>query len=101
MACPINDSSQQIIVDNTNTTVAEIAPYIALAKAFGANVHIHLISNGETVDDKLHRGVRYNTHKVPPSTIFRMLNRINYTFSDRGWPRFWPNYQEVANNFEL
>jgi hypothetical protein len=33
-------SDADVIVDNTNTTLAEIAPYVALAQAFNAECEI-------------------------------------------------------------
>jgi hypothetical protein len=53
------------IVDNTNTTVAEIAPYYALAQAYGHNVHIRVF-----------RGEWANVHGVPPDVIAAQRDRL-------------------------
>lgn len=38
LATPID--AQLLIIDNTNTTVADVAPYMALAQAYGCDAHI-------------------------------------------------------------
>lgn len=48
-----------IVVDNTNTTVAEVAPYYSIAVAYGYRVEIHrLWAQLETATDRGLRGVQ-------------------------------------------
>lgn len=54
-----------LVVDNTNTTVAEIAPYYALASAYGAEVEIRVFS-----------GEYENVHGVPEKSVKAMRERV-------------------------
>lgn len=57
-------------VDNTNTTAVEIAPYYALALAYGADVKIvRMVTPFEVA-------VTRNTHNVPISTIWKMHQNL-------------------------
>lgn len=57
-------------VDNTNTTAVEIAPYYALALAYGADVKIVRMATPFEV------AVTRNTHNVPVSTIWKMQQNL-------------------------
>ena len=59
-----------IFVDNTNTTAVEIAPYYALALAYGADVKIVRMATPFEV------AVIRNTHNVPISTIWKMQQNL-------------------------
>lgn len=68
-----------VVVDNTNTTTEEIAPYYSIAKAYGYEVElVTLLVDTPTA---LARG----THGVPEKNIDAMQRRIR----DRRLPRFW------------
>ncbi len=68
-----------IVVDNTNTTVAEIAPYAALALAYGAELQIvTLMCDVETATAR-------NTHNVPHGAIVRMATNL----ASRELPPWW------------
>jgi predicted kinase len=72
-----------IIVDNTNTTTAEIAPYARLASAFGIPFKIvHIMCRPEVAYVR-------NVHKVPLATIFKMYRNLML----EEIPIYWP--QEV------
>ena len=60
-----------LIVDNTNLTLEEIAPYYALVDAYGHNVEIITITC-----DKMLAHSR-NVHSVPSATIDRMLDTLH------------------------
>lgn len=61
---------QCIYVDNTNTSVWEIAPYYRLAEIYGHKVEIvQFICSVET-------SLIRNIHKVPPSTIWKMYQNL-------------------------
>ena len=61
-----------IVVDNTNTTVAEIAPYYALAEAYGADVEIVTLAT-DAIDACTARGV----HGVPRRVVMNIAVRLN------------------------
>ena len=59
-----------LVVDNTNATAIEIAPYARLCEAFGIEFEIiHLNCSFETAYIR-------NTHQVPPQTILAMLGNL-------------------------
>jgi predicted kinase len=58
------------VVDNTNTTLDEIAPYYALARAYGYDVELITLH----VDTRL--AVERTTHNVPRGAIEAMRDRI-------------------------
>lgn len=68
-----------IIVDNTNTTVLEIAPYMAIANAHEVPVTLHTFK----CDPKV--GAERNKHGVPLDACFRMAGNIER----REFPPFW------------
>lgn len=55
---------EHVVVDNTNTTVAEVAPYHALAQAFGYDVVIRQFT-----------GEYDNVHGVPAKAVENMRKR--------------------------
>jgi predicted kinase len=66
-------NTEVIIVDNTNTTFKEMAPYLELAASFGYRVELM-----EPVTPWAHDPVecaRRNTHGVPEAKIREMLAR--------------------------
>ena len=65
-----------IVVDNTNTTSEEIAPYVLGAQAFGATVEICTL-----------KGDYVNVHGVPEMTIEAQRTRIE----NRKLPPWWKN----------
>ncbi len=72
----ITTSHGHVIVDNTNTTIVEIAPYYALAEAYGYEVEI-LIFSGEYK----------NVHGVPERTVVGMRDKVRklYALVPRRW----------------
>ena len=69
-----------IIVDNTNTTNEELAPYIATARAYGYRVEVVTIMCHDLgqVDKCFYR----NTHSVPFPSIKRMAENLNRRISN-------------------
>jgi hypothetical protein len=63
-----------IVVDNTNTTIAEIAPYVAIAEAYSYEVEIVQIGNLD--DESLKLYASRNTHGVPYASVVDMARRI-------------------------
>lgn len=76
--------SQYLVVDNTNTTVYEIGPYLAAANAFGlgSSVEVHYLKvTPET-------SKRRNTHNVPDNVVDLMAANLETLVRD--WPMPWP-----------
>lgn len=69
-----------VVVDNTNTTVAEIAPYAAAALAYGYELEIIKIScDVETA-------CRRNVHSVPRAAIEAQAKRLESLELPPWWP---------------
>jgi predicted kinase len=78
----IGDVGYTIVVDNTNTTIAEIAPYAALALAYGCDLQIEILS----CEEKL--AAERNVHGVPLQGIVKQAMRLE-TLKD-SLPPWWP-----------
>jgi predicted kinase len=73
------DTDDVLVVDNTNTTSEEIAPYYSVAKAYGASVElITLVCDPELAAER-------NVHGVPLAGCRAMAHRI----MQRRLPPFW------------
>jgi predicted kinase len=73
----------RVVVDNTNTTLLEMAPYVALALAYGCEVEIVRVTCDPAV------AAARNSHGVPEGAVRAMHARIEATF-EAGLPPFWP-----------
>lgn len=75
--------SPNFIVDNTNSTLVEIAPYYALAQAYGHSVVIHrFLANRHEVEHIYHPR---NVHEVPLQVCMAIAQRV----WDLKFPPFW------------
>lgn len=72
-----------VIVDNTNTTAVEIAPYAALALAYGYKVQVI------TIAANAREAARRNVHGVPVETVLRMTKRLKE--ETPRLPPWWPH----------
>ena len=79
-ACHEDVGYDTLFVDNTNTTIIELAPYVAVANAFGYRPDIVTIHCSA---EEAHR--RDNGHNVPLAAKQRMAQNI----ASREIPRFW------------
>lgn len=61
-------TTMHIIVDNTNTTQAEVAPYVALGMAYGHVVTLRTFPG---------RGPGMDVHNVPAHVYHAMVDRIS------------------------
>lgn len=61
---------EDVVVDNTNTTVAEIAPYAALALAYGYDLLIRTVECDPDV------AAARNVHGVPVTAVRAMADRL-------------------------
>ena len=59
-----------VVVDNTNTTCAELAPYVAIAQAYDYDVEIVTL----VCDPKV--AYERNTHDVPAHTVFEQDRKL-------------------------
>jgi predicted kinase len=64
------DTIQNLVVDNTNTSIGEIAPYVALALAFGVEHEIIYLPCS------VEKSIARNVHAVPHGTILEMNRRL-------------------------
>jgi len=72
-----------LVVDNTNTSVAELAPYAALAVAFGHTLQIVTLDVAPSVAAA--RGI----HGVPAGTVERQSMTLRA--QTQSIPRYWPH----------
>jgi predicted kinase len=73
------DQKKIVVVDNTNITAVEMAPYVALAQAYGHDVEIHLFKCDPEV------AFERNTHGVSKPVIKRMAAALE----ERELPPWW------------
>lgn len=87
-------SEECLVVDNTNTTIAEIAPYVALAQAYGHAVRIVTVLCVPEV------AAKRNTHGVSESIVLAQATRLN----SRDMPPWWAHEyigDDIASNGRL
>ncbi len=79
---PPDPSRQVLIVDNTNTTIAEVAPYAAMANAYEHELHvITLLADPMTA-------WRRNQHSVPLTNVVKQDLQLRESILQ--WPAWWP-----------
>jgi len=82
----VTSGAPEVIIDNTNTTELECAPYMALANAFGCDSRIIRIdADVDLCSDR-------NIHNVPLRTIMDLSDRLR-----RFRPLKWWNFHIVRN----
>lgn len=59
-----------LVVDNTNTTLVELAPYVRIAEALDIEYEIIYLTCGPML------AIKRNIHKVPPNTILAMHKNL-------------------------
>jgi len=74
------DSDTVVIVDNTNTTAVEMAPYVAIASAYCVT-EIEIVE----MDCPVGLAAKRNIHNVPMRTCLRMGDNL----MSLEIPRFW------------
>ena len=70
-----------VVVNNTNTSLVEIAPYMAAAQAYGYEANIICLQ----IDPKI--AAARNTHGTPLATVEKMAERLAKTLEDL--PPWW------------
>lgn len=79
-----------LIVDNTNTTLVEVVPYLALAQAYGHETHvITLISDPGICAMRNQHGVSY-------TSVFYQDLRLKQSILD--WPQRLARFQQIFPN---
>lgn len=74
------------VVDNTNTTIAEMAPYVAVAKAYGHKVKVVLVTcNPQKAWER-------NVHGVPLATV----EKLHEQFVNLQIPPWWDHAVVVS-----
>lgn len=81
-----------VVSDNTNTTMAEVAPYVSLAEAYGYDVRVVFMDTPADVC------IARNTKEVPAIVIDRMVEQTTALLSS--WPRFWGEWEKVSYEYE-
>lgn len=81
--CAQSMITDTVVVDNTNTTTVEIAPYVAVARAYGIEPEIRA-----WVGSPPEHALTRNTHGVPAEVVKAMWDRLSATVAN--WPTFWP-----------
>lgn len=72
-----------LIVNNTNTSLAELAPYCSLATAYGHELQIVALVCSPEVASKR------NVHGTPTKSVFQQDARLRRTLADL--PPWWPS----------
>lgn len=79
-----------VVCDNTNTKIDEIAPYIAVAQAYDYEVEVVYFRYSPSEAEKL---FERNVHGVPLHAIERMLYQAEHTIEN--WPQRWPTVKVI------
>lgn len=85
-ACEIvrEGEDEELYIDNTNTSAVEMAPYVALAAAYGCEVEIILF------DTPLEVCLERQTHGVPEKTMHHMVLALEGPL-----PPWWPQQKVI------
>lgn len=79
-----------VVVDNTNTTVAEAAPYMAVGAAYGWETLL------VTLDVDPRKAAARNVHGVSARTVDEQFIRIKY--NDARLPPFWEHLRVLPDS---
>lgn len=85
----LRPNEQFLVVDNTNTTIAELAPYVALTQAFLPHPQLEIVcikADPEACKER-------TQHNTPSQVIDLMALNLDQTFSQ--WPAHWPKPRVV------
>jgi predicted kinase len=82
-------AGQDVAVDNTNLSLSEIAPYIAVAVAYGLDIQVIRVETPSSV------AMTRNVHGVPPGAFVHMEKKELKMLEE--WPPFWPPIETVRD----
>lgn len=94
----LQDQTYDVVCDNTNTTVAEIVPYIAAAEAYGYKVRVIYCLPEDAVWWTAHPHdvlAERNRHGVPSAVIGAQINRLQRLLA--AWLPWWPKVEYVES----
>jgi predicted kinase len=77
-------SAELIVVDNTNVEISAIAPYIAVAQAYDAEIEVVVF------DTPVDVCIKRATHGASSWGITRQYEAMNKMLGVNEWPRYWP-----------
>ena len=88
-------AGKSVLIDNTNTTLVELAPYIALSRAYGEDPYISVFrpspkltdAGTDAVLDFLMGRAR---HGAPRNRVAAQCRRLRETLAQ--WPPLWPPF---------
>ena len=82
------NSDHTVIVDNTNTRISELAPYISISQAYHCLPRVVWVAemNVKILAER-------NTHGVQAHTLINQTNRLGAL--GRIWPGFWPKREII------
>jgi len=83
--------NDDVVVDNTNTTMSEVAPYAALALAYGHDLEIIII------DARLEKAAARNVHGVPLAGVNGQYQRL--LALEAALPPWWHVKHVLAEGF--
>lgn len=87
----------ELVVDNTNTTATEIAPYAQIAPAYGLDVEIVTLKIDPTI------AAARNQHEVSLTSVQRMVRRLDA--ETQHFPQWWKHtiytWDAIANQYGL
>lgn len=78
---PIDDDLV-LVVDNTNTKLLEVAPYIAIAQAHGIDIEVRIFPMGPE------QAIKQGVHGVPYDVLTRQWRNLENSYKE--WPVYWP-----------
>lgn len=76
------DGPENLIVDNTNTSITEVTPYAALAGAYGHELHILTLLCDPA------KAWQRNTHQVPMTNAIKQDLQLRKSILE--WPPWFP-----------
>lgn len=77
---PETGHDEVLIVDNTNTTVLEMSPYVRIAKSFGLSFEV------VTIDCPVEIAAARCIHAVPANRVQAMFDRLKNNQVPKDWP---------------
>jgi predicted kinase len=85
----VQAGDSDVIVDNTNVSMYQVAPYIAIAKAYGYEIDCFVFSKADPEEC-----FKRTLHGVPIKTVFHMYYEMHNLI--RTWPPHFPTLTHVV-----
>jgi predicted kinase len=78
---------ENVVVDNTNTSLLELAPYVSLAQAYRYDLELIYVECSPELS------AARNTHGVPAETVGKMHRALQETL--KSIPPWWPQVKVI------